>query len=358
MATKNLGLANYAGMVNNATRKDFPTRKDSPAPDKEVSLDLIDAKPQVRTRFNESDLNDLAESIKSIGILQPILLLAKADGRYDIIAGERRFRAARLAGLAKVPVLIKKDLSPAERREMQVAENQQREDPDPYDEMMSVAEDVQVFGMEQATRIWKKSNSWVSKRVGAKEYSADVKTLLVEGVCTDLEILGCLNFIYSSEKSSFEQFVRRIKDGAPIVRLRDDARAKVADLKENQKSFQQHEKRVKGLKGDHQVQAEVDANAEPAAAIDMTKAPRTPTTSGSARQVTGKPLASQDDLLESQLADLGQLVAASMNKVGERNGDTYNCFATLTGPLIAHMGVEQARRYFDRLVSENSKNRN
>ena len=73
-----------------------------------LSLDrLRPGKYQPRTRMDEGSLYELAESIKSQGIMQPILVRPLADGQYEIIAGERRFRAARLAGLDELPVLVR-----------------------------------------------------------------------------------------------------------------------------------------------------------------------------------------------------------------------------------------------------------
>ncbi|MBQ8136930.1 MAG: ParB/RepB/Spo0J family partition protein, partial [Clostridia bacterium] len=92
-----------------------------------VSINEIDTNPdQPRKTFSQEALTQLAESIKSAGILQPILVVQK-NGRYQIAAGERRFRAARLAGLREVPVLVR-DLSETELMEIALIENLQRED--------------------------------------------------------------------------------------------------------------------------------------------------------------------------------------------------------------------------------------
>jgi len=74
----------------------------------QVSVDLIDGNPfQPRTRFDEKALEELASSIKQLGIVQPLTLRESANGRFQLIAGERRLRAARIAGLTHVPAFIR-----------------------------------------------------------------------------------------------------------------------------------------------------------------------------------------------------------------------------------------------------------
>ncbi len=99
----------------------------------EVAVDLIHANPhQPRKIFNQDALNELADSIKTHGILQPIVL-TKFGEEYRIVAGERRFRAAKIAGLATVPAIIR-DLTEQEVREIALVENLQREDLNPMEE--------------------------------------------------------------------------------------------------------------------------------------------------------------------------------------------------------------------------------
>ena len=111
---------------------DAPTAGDS-APST-LRLELLQpGRYQPRTRMDEGSLYELAESIKSQGIMQPILVRPVAAGRYEIIAGERRFRAARLAGLGEVPVLVRQVPDEA-AAVMALIENIQREDLNPLEE--------------------------------------------------------------------------------------------------------------------------------------------------------------------------------------------------------------------------------
>ena len=99
----------------------------------EIAIDLVHANPnQPRKTFHEESLNELAESIKTHGVLQP-LVVTKIGEYYRIVAGERRFRAAKKAGLTMVPVIIK-DLTEQEVREIALVENLQREDLNPMEE--------------------------------------------------------------------------------------------------------------------------------------------------------------------------------------------------------------------------------
>jgi len=121
----------------------------------QVPVDLIDPNPfQPRRAFPEETLRELAESIRSSGVLQPILV-RRVDGKYQLIAGERRLRAARMAGLQAVPAVIR-DLGDRETLELAVTENVMREDLNPievahaYD---SLQERFQLSHEEIAARI-------------------------------------------------------------------------------------------------------------------------------------------------------------------------------------------------------------
>lgn len=113
-----------------------------------ISLNLIDNNSnQPRVQFDEDKLSELAESIRVHGIVQPILL-KKIGERYRIIAGERRFRAARLAGLAEIPAIIK-NMSEREMQEVALIENLQRVDLNPIEEASAIKELLTGYGLTQ-----------------------------------------------------------------------------------------------------------------------------------------------------------------------------------------------------------------
>src|SRR5262249_10343279 len=101
---------------------------------REIPVDRIAPNPfQPRSRFDETSLKELAESIKVTGILQPVLLRRGPDGGYQLVAGERRFRAAQHAGLDAIPAIIREG-DDREMLELAIVENVQREDLNPIDE--------------------------------------------------------------------------------------------------------------------------------------------------------------------------------------------------------------------------------
>lgn len=116
----------------------------------EIKISLIDRnEEQPRKTFNEKALNELADSIKIHGIIQPLVLQQKGE-RYMIIAGERRFRAAKLAGLTSVPAIIK-NFTDREIREISIIENLQREDLNPIESAMAIKELMDRYNLKQET---------------------------------------------------------------------------------------------------------------------------------------------------------------------------------------------------------------
>ena len=139
-------------------------------------------KYQPRTRMDEGSLYELAESIKSQGIMQPILVRPVGAAGYEIIAGERRFRAARLAGLDEVPVLVK--VVPDEAAAvMALIENIQREDLNPLEEAQGLQRLVAEFNLthEQAAQAVGRSRSAASNLLRLLNLTAPVQQMLMAG---------------------------------------------------------------------------------------------------------------------------------------------------------------------------------
>src|SRR3989338_7207009 len=103
---------------------------------------------QPRRHFAEAELQELAESIRQNGILQPLLVEEKSDGGYQIVAGERRWRASQIVGLTEVPVIVKQ-LADQERLEVALIENVQREDLNPIEEAFAYKRLIEEFGLTQ-----------------------------------------------------------------------------------------------------------------------------------------------------------------------------------------------------------------
>ena len=139
-------------------------------------------KDQPRKDFDEQALSELADSIARHGLLQPIAVRAAAGGAYKIIAGERRWRAARLAGLSEVPVVIK-DVTDAEAMELALIENLQREDLDTVEEAMGYRQLMErcELTQEQTAQKIGKSRSAVANSLRLLNLPEDVLTFLKEG---------------------------------------------------------------------------------------------------------------------------------------------------------------------------------
>ena len=139
-------------------------------------------KDQPRKDFDEQALSELADSIARHGLLQPIAVRAAAGGAYKIIAGERRWRAARLAGLSEVPVVIK-DVTDAEAMELALIENLQREDLDPVEEAMGYSQLMErcELTQEQTAQKIGKSRSAIANSLRLLNLPDDVLAFLKEG---------------------------------------------------------------------------------------------------------------------------------------------------------------------------------
>ncbi|MFY9479747.1 MAG: ParB/RepB/Spo0J family partition protein [Aquabacterium sp.] len=148
-----------------------------------LRLDLMQAgKYQPRTRMDEGSLYELAESIRSQGIMQPILVRPIGSGRYEIIAGERRSRAAKLAGLTEVPVLVK-EVPDEAAAVMALIENIQREDLNPLEEAQGLQRLTQEFGLthEQAAQAVGRSRSAASNLLRLLNLAEPVQGMLMAG---------------------------------------------------------------------------------------------------------------------------------------------------------------------------------
>ncbi len=167
----------------------------------EVAISAIVPNPQQpRKRFSDESLLELAESIKEVGILQPIVVRPLDEDRFELIAGERRWRAAKLAGLESVPVLVRG----ADRQaSLQIAliENVQREDISPLESAEAYARLLNDFGMTQeeiAKRVGK-SRSGVANALRLLKLPKEVRESLIEGEISEGHARALLQFDTDSE---------------------------------------------------------------------------------------------------------------------------------------------------------------
>ena len=160
--------------------------RDDGAPSSLKLTQLQPGKYQPRTRMDEGSLYELAESIKSQGVMQPVLVRPLGADRYEIIAGERRVRAAKLAGLLDVPVLVKVVADEA-AAVMALIENIQREDLNPLEEAQGLKRLIDEFHLthEQAAQAVGRSRSAASNLLRLLNLAAPVQQMLMAG---DLEM--------------------------------------------------------------------------------------------------------------------------------------------------------------------------
>jgi ParB family chromosome partitioning protein len=187
MATKKLkGLGRGLDALLGGDDHDSSHATEPGAPS-ELSLEKLQpGKYQPRTRMDEGSLNELAASIKAQGIMQPILVRpvdsALGGIRYEIIAGERRFRAAQIAGLDTVPVLVR-EVDDTTAAAMALIENIQREDLNPLEEAQGIHRLITDFAFthEQAANAVGRSRSAVSNLLRLLNLAAPVQTMLMAG---------------------------------------------------------------------------------------------------------------------------------------------------------------------------------
>src|SRR5436305_5373006 len=154
---------------------------------REVPLDLITANPrQPRRHFDEATLAGLAESVRRRGVLQPVLVRPVAGGTYELIAGERRWRAAQLAGLDVIPALVR-ETDDAQALEVALIENMAREDLNPVEEARGCAALVEELGLtrEEVGRRIGRSRVAVSNLMRLLDLPDEALALLEDGTLTE-----------------------------------------------------------------------------------------------------------------------------------------------------------------------------
>jgi len=152
------------------------------------NLKITEVEPnrdQPRKTFKQESLEELAESIKTYGIIQPIVV-SKKDGYYSIVAGERRWRAAKLAGLEEIPAIVRDDDEQV-NKEIALIENIQREDLNPFEKALGIRHLMEKYGMtqEQVAKKLGKSRSSISNTVRVLYLTPDVLELVKQGKLTE-----------------------------------------------------------------------------------------------------------------------------------------------------------------------------
>jgi ParB family chromosome partitioning protein len=151
-----------------------------------IPIHFVYANPsQPRKNFNQDLLNELSESIKEQGIIQPILVRKKSEDKYEIVAGERRWRAAQLAKIHEVPVIIL-NIDDKKSLEFAILENIQRSDLNGIEEALGYDNLVKKFGYSQETlsKILGKSRSHIANTLRLAGLPEEIKKMISDGLLT------------------------------------------------------------------------------------------------------------------------------------------------------------------------------
>lgn len=187
----------------------------------DISIDEISPNPwQPRRDFDEESLNALASSIRENGLIQPVVVRKKKDGTYELAAGERRWRAAKIAGLTVIPA-ISKEYDDRSMAEMALVENLQRKDLNPVDEGMAYRKLMDEYGLTQENISKKvgKSRPYVANMVRLLDLPEEVKDFLSKGQLTAGQARPLLGLESDAEKV---QLARRIvKEGLSARKVED-----------------------------------------------------------------------------------------------------------------------------------------
>ncbi len=199
---------------------------------------LVRSPYQPRRVFQEAQLEELADSIRSQGIIQPIVVRPRADKSFEIIAGERRWRAAQLAGLSEVPVIVR-DVDEATASAMAIIENLQREDLNPIEEAMGLDRLMKQFSLthQAVGELVGKSRAMVTNLLRLLTLRDDVKTMVEAGELEmgharallplpsvrQLELARLIiakNLSVRQTEAQVQQLMRRDEDDAPTEKSR------------------------------------------------------------------------------------------------------------------------------------------
>ena len=214
MAERGMGRGLAAILQVSGQHGDRPELRD-------ISIELVEPNPsQPRRRFDEEALDALAASLSENGVLQPILVRPREGGRYELVAGERRWRAAQRAGLAVLPAIVERR-DDASSLEAAIVENMAREDLNPVEEARAVAALVEELGLtrEEVGRRVGRSRVAVSNLLRLLDLPADVLTLLESGRITEGHGRAVL---LAEDQDARKRLARAAADGGWSVRVTED----------------------------------------------------------------------------------------------------------------------------------------
>ncbi|MBE6835661.1 MAG: ParB/RepB/Spo0J family partition protein [Ruminococcaceae bacterium] len=195
-----------------------------------MMLSIDDVEPnraQPRKAFDEKALSELADSISQYGILQPLLVRPRKDGSYQIVAGERRWRAAKIAGLKEVPATVR-DLTDDETAAIALIENLQREDLNPIEQALGLSELIETYGLTQEEAAFRvgKSRPAVANSLRLLKLPEDIREGVSDGKISEGHARALLGFENEEDMRYAASLI--LKDKATVREIEKMAKAKSA----------------------------------------------------------------------------------------------------------------------------------
>ncbi len=219
------------------------------AGDIEIDINLVDPNPhQPRTSFDEAPLAELAASIREYGIIQPLLVTKADNGRYQLVAGERRLRAAKLAGFTKVPA-IERTFDEQKKLEVAIIENIQRENLSPIEAALSYKRLMEEFNLtqEDAAKKVGKARSTVANALRLLTLPAEIKQGLMEGKITEGHARSIMAI--ESREGQLAFYHRIISDGLNVRQAEHHVKEKNTTKVRKDPNVRAAEKRLSEVMG-------------------------------------------------------------------------------------------------------------
>ncbi len=222
-----------------------------------LKISLIEPnREQPRKEFDPEELEELAESIRNYGVLQPIMVQKQGE-LYEIIAGERRWRAAKIAGLKEVPVIIR-DFDRQKKMEVSLIENVQRADLNPIEEAMAYRQLIDEFGLKQeeiAERV-SKNRATIANSLRLLKLDARVQDFLIQGVISNGHARALLALEDLEQQYAAAELI--VKNGLSVREVEKLVKSLLKPVKEKEPKkeerdlsfiFQDLEERMKSIMG-------------------------------------------------------------------------------------------------------------
>ena len=228
-------MAKMSGLGKGLDALFGPTPEEEQVQENDVlkNLNVTEVEPnraQPRKNFNQEALEELAESIKEYGLIQPIVV-TKKDGYYGIIAGERRWRASKLAGLTEIPAIIREDNEKV-NSEISLIENMQREDLNPYEKALGVRTLIDNYGLtqEEVAKKLGKGRSTIANIVRVLNLEPRVLEMAKNGKLSEGHCKALLAI--TDPEKQYKTAIQMLERGATVRQV--EKKARIKETKEEQ----------------------------------------------------------------------------------------------------------------------------